>query len=702
MLRKLLRAYLALCAVMAILGPFVWARRIASLGLGAVLVLSTIGALLLLRRGRVRAASALWLGGISAVLLVMVLLSRGIASPLLMGYVVISSTAYWLLGRRVAIWMSWGTAALVAALAAVALMGVRLPEYFPFPPVVMVCNVLCVLALAMVPLDEVMRELKGSLAVARTTIVELRQAEAEALASESRYRDLFEHANDIIWCQDAEGRCTAVNEAALRMLQMKREDLIGKPVAGVVLPEFHQVMRERRARQLQGEELPPIEYCVRSSDGRLIWLEANSRMMRDIEGQPVGLHGIARDVTERKRAEEERARLQAALYQAQKLESVGRLAGGIAHDFNNLLTVINGYSQLALAALAEGDPLHHDLSEIARAGERAAGLTRQLLAFSRKQVLNRRPLNLNQVVKGMTPMLDRLVGEDVELVVSADTLQATVHADPHQLEQVVMNLAVNARDAMPGGGRLTIETGLLECGDATDCGAAHWVTLEVSDTGTGMDEETREHIFEPFFTTKDSSKGTGLGLSMVQGIVEQSGGSIEVVSQLNKGTTFRIFLPLMPAAGESEPEAAERPARGRETILVVEDHADVRNYAVKILEELGYRVKQADGAAAAIELCSLKGEPVDLVLTDVVMPHLSGRDLADRLQELLPGIRVVFMSGYTDDIVLRHGVAGERVHFIQKPFNPQALGAKVREALEAAPGADAVEPGSEWRQAPSA
>jgi CheY-like chemotaxis protein len=367
------------------------------------------------------------------------------------------------------------------------------------------------------------------------------------------------------------------------------------------------------------------------------------------------------------------------------MESIGRLAGGVAHDFNNLLTVINGYSRLLLDRLTAGDPLRDGLEEIHKAGERAAGLTQQLLAFSRKQVLQPRVLDLNRVVGEMRPMLARLMGEDVEVCVKLRAEATTIFADPHQLERVLMNLAVNSRDAMPHGGEFTIETGVAEWGESdgqlrTGAHAGPYVTLTVSDTGVGMNEETRGHIFEPFFTTKGVGKGTGLGLPTIHGIVEQSGGYIEIDSEMGRGTTFKIYLPRVEdaPADSGKPEAVSAMG-GKETVLVVEDQAEVRRYAAAALMAYGYRVIQAPNADEALLVC--ERESVDLVLTDVVMPSLSGRELADRLKERRPGIKVLFMSGYTDDTIVHHGVLEKDAEFIQKPFSPGQLAIKVREVL---------------------
>ncbi len=459
--------------------------------------------------------------------------------------------------------------------------------------------------------------------------------------------------------------------------------------ASLIHPEW----REGMARYFQDEVLGQHvrfdrEYkIVRRKDGQERWVHGLGELEFDEAGRPIRMVGTILDITERKLAEEEKAQLEAQFQQAQKMESVGRLAGGIAHDFNNLLTVINGYSDLLLAKLNAGDPLRDSVEEVHKAGVRAAALTQQLLAFGRKQILQPRVLDLNAVVAGMQPMLARLVGEDVKLCVELHPDPVIICADPGQLEQVVMNLAVNSKDAMPNGGKLLIETAVLEQGGSDgrslSCEiAGSYAMLLVTDNGTGMDEETRSHIFEPFFTTKEVGKGTGLGLSMIQGIVAQSGGFIEVRSEPGCGATFTILLPKVeevPAATDNPESVAE--IRGMETVLVVEDQAEVREYAAAALAEYGYRVILADSAGEALLLCEGGKAGIDLVLTDVVMPNMSGKELADWLRRLCPEIKVLFMSGYTDDVIAQHGVLEERFQFIQKPFSPNQLAHKVRSVL---------------------
>jgi signal transduction histidine kinase len=380
------------------------------------------------------------------------------------------------------------------------------------------------------------------------------------------------------------------------------------------------------------------------------------------------------------------------LLQSQKLEAVGRLAGGISHDFNNLLTVILGYSDIMKRSLQEGHPLRRNVEEIVRASERAASLTRQLLAFSRKQVMQPKVFDLNTVVTDLEKMLRRMIGEDLELRVSLQSEVGNIEADPVQLEQVIMNLVVNARDAMPKGGKLSIETTNVYLDEAyarehVSVVPGDYVMLAISDTGCGMAEETRQHIFEPFFTTKEQGKGTGLGLSMVYGIVKQSGGNIWVYSEEERGTTFKIYFPRVTVHAEEHKRTSEAldVPHGIETILLVEDAELVRNLARQVLEGAGYRVLEAASAEAAIALCEkINGDRIDLLLTDVIMPGMSGNEMSRVLCAKHPEMPVLYMSGYTDDAIVQHGVLEAGINFLQKPFTPGALALKVREVLDTA------------------
>jgi signal transduction histidine kinase/CheY-like chemotaxis protein len=387
---------------------------------------------------------------------------------------------------------------------------------------------------------------------------------------------------------------------------------------------------------------------------------------------------------ERERKHEEQLR------QSQKMEAVGRLAGGVAHDFNNLLTAILGYSQLMQARLDQASPLHREVEEIQKAGQRAASLTRQLLAFSRKQVLQPKVLDLNTVVTDIDKMLARLIGEDIEMIAFPDPKLGRVKADPGQIEQVIMNLAINARDAMPQGGKLIIQTSNVTLEDSytskrsLNLKPGPYVMLAVTDTGYGIDKKILPHIFEPFFTTKEQGKGTGLGLSTVYGIVNQSGGDIWVETDTGRGTTFKIYLPRVdnPAEEQQASEQRESLFSVSETVLLVEDEDVVRNLVREILMMNGYNVLQAANGREALPICEQHVGPIHLMLTDVVMPQMGGRELAERVASLRPEMKVLFMSGYTDDAIVHHGVLDSGIAFIQKPFTPDSLARKVRDMLD--------------------
>jgi len=385
-----------------------------------------------------------------------------------------------------------------------------------------------------------------------------------------------------------------------------------------------------------------------------------------------------------------RRRLEEQLQQSQKMEAIGRLAGGVAHDFNNLLTIINGYSQLILDRLSSEDPVRGHVNQIKEAGDRAAALTRQLLAFSRKQVLSPQLLDLTEVVTGIDKMLRRLIGEDIELVTVNTSGLWLVKTDPGQIDQVIMNLVVNARDAMPQGGRLTIETTNLNMDDSFPgrhpaIVPGRYVMLAVSDTGTGMSEEVKSRIFEPFYTTKKHGKGTGLGLSTVYGIVKQSGGYIWAYSEPGKGTTFKVYLPVAEGALKEVGRTEEHPhpTGGSETVLLVEDNESVRTFVQSVLESKGFKLLQANGSEDALRIIENHDGPIHLLLTDVVMPRMSGPELATRLAPLHPEAKVLYMSGYTDNAIVHHGVLDPGTHFLQKPFVPETLILKIREVLDA-------------------
>lgn len=511
-------------------------------------------------------------------------------------------------------------------------------------------------------------------------ITERKRVEQELIESEERYRDLVENARDIIYTHDLEGNYTSVNKAGEQLTGYTREESLKMNLAQTVAPEYHDRARQMIANKLAGEKETIYDLEIIKKDGNRIALEVNTRLITK-NGAPIGIQGIARDITEREQLEEQ-------LRQAQKMEAVGRLAGGIAHDFNNMLTAIAGYSELAIMQLQAQDPLRECIEEIKKASDRAASLTRQLLAFSRKQVLQPKVLDLNSVVKEMEKMIRRLIGEDIHLRTMLSPDLGSIKADPGQIEQVVLNLAVNGRDAMPKGGRLIIETSNVYLDNKY--AARHiavkpgpYALLAVSDTGIGINEEEQKHIFEPFFTTKEIGKGTGLGLSTVYGIVKQSGGNIWVYSEVGLGTTFKIYLPRVDEGAEVYKPGVEQEEalQGSETILVAEDEEVVRRLVREVLKSYGYKVLEAGNGGAAFLICERYKEPIQMLLTDVIMPEMGGRELADRLAQLRPGIKVLYMSGYTDDAIVHHGVLDDDVPFIQKPFAPHALAQKVREVL---------------------
>ncbi len=399
---------------------------------------------------------------------------------------------------------------------------------------------------------------------------------------------------------------------------------------------------------------------------------------------------LEKELEDRQRAEKEKSLLEEQLRQSQKMEAIGRLAGGIAHDFNNLLTIIQGYCELAALKIGQKESVAQEIEQIRLAGNRAADLTRQLLAFSRRQILEMKVLDLNELLRNMQNMLSRLLGEDIQITLSLKEPLGKIKTDPAQIEQVIINLAVNARDAMPYGGQLTLTTDEVFLDQHfsrshPDVPIGPYVKLSVSDTGSGMTPEVKSRLFEPFFTTKELGKGTGLGLSTIYGIIKQSGGTIWVESELYKGTTFEIYFPLLQETAEPEEIglSPQGPLSGLETVLVVEDEIEVGKIIQKALETLGYRVILAGGGQEAWQqLQDPETPPIHLLLTDVVMPGMNGRELRDRLLTLNPKLKVIFMSGYTDDQVLRHGILKKEMHFLQKPFTVQALAQKIRQVLD--------------------
>jgi PAS domain S-box-containing protein len=515
---------------------------------------------------------------------------------------------------------------------------------------------------------------------ARTLEERVRERTRELAQTEAKYRLLFESNPQPMWVFDTESlRFLVVNDAAVAHYGYSHAEFREMTIADIRLPEDVAGLLENLEKSTTRESSGPWRH--RRKDGSLMSVEIASHALT-FEGRPARLV-LAKDVTQQRRLEEQ-------LRQAQKLEAVGRLAGGVAHDFNNLLGIITGYTDLAIADVGSQHPGYRRLAEIRKAAERAAALTRQLLAFSRRQVLQPRVLDLNQVLGEVEKMLRRLIGEDIQLVTVFSEDLARVKADAGQMEQVIMNLAVNARDAMPHGGRLILETANATIDEAharshADARAGEYVMLAVTDTGSGIDPAVLPHIFEPFFTTKEPDKGTGLGLATVYGIVRQSDGHISVYSEPGSGTTFKVYLPRVDAPADAA--AAQRPPAGsvvggRERILLVEDAASLRELIAEVLRDAGYTV--ADFARPD-EALAFPGAPCDLLLTDVVMPAMSGRELAQRVRSGHAGVRVLFMSGYTDNAIAQNGILDAGADLLQKPFTTDALLRRVRDVLDAPP-----------------
>jgi PAS domain S-box-containing protein len=512
--------------------------------------------------------------------------------------------------------------------------------------------------------------------VAFVDVTQRRLAQAALAESEARFRKLIEASFDAIDITQ-DGVIVDGNPGLAELFGYSLDEMIGRPVTDFLAEESREMVVDRMSRGIEGQ----YELVGKRKDGRKIRIEATARMHK-IQGRPARVTAL-RDVSELRLLEEQ-------FRQAQKMEAIGRLAGGVAHDFNNLLTIITSYADVLLEEMGPNDPRREDMSEIRKAAEGATALTRQLLTFSRQQVIQPRVVELEEVVDDTQKLLGRLVGEDITLVSALSNEPSLVTIDPTQLEQIIMNLAVNSRDAMPMGGKLTIETAQLEM--TSDLARTHWpafpgryALLALSDTGVGMDEATKARIFEPFFTTKELGKGTGLGLATVYGIVKQAHGFIWVYSEPGHGTTFKIYLPLAVNLERAERAAASaEPSTGSgETVLVVEDADGVRSVVRQILERYGYQVLEAPSAEVALRFARERAADIDLLLTDVVMPEMGGRELAQRFSALCPRAKVLYMSGYTDESVVRHGVLAAGIAFLQKPFTPATLARKVREVLDA-------------------
>lgn len=510
--------------------------------------------------------------------------------------------------------------------------------------------------------------------------------------SEEQIRNLMDHANDAIVSADKNGNIIMWNQQAQKIFGYTQTEALGQPLTIIIPERYQKAHLEGIKRVTSGGPSriigKTIEVEGRRKDGAEFPVELSLSKMG--EGSEIYFTGIIRDISGRKKGEEELRLSEEQLRQSQKMETVGQLAGGVAHDFNNLLTAIIGYGELMAYKLEPENPLHKEIKEIKRAADRAAMLTRQLLAFGRRQIFQPKVLNLNDVLLEMDKMLRRLIGEEIELKTVLSPSLGWVRADQSQIEQVISNLVLNARDAMPSGGILTLETRNAELDENytrnhLDAKAGTYVMMAVTDMGIGMNEEIKSHLFEPFFTTKDKTKTSGLGLSTAYGIVKQSGGHLSVYSEPGKGSTFKVYLPRVQAAVEGEEKAKAavvRPPAGKETVLLVEDEEILRDLARNVLEINGYKVLSANNGVEALSLSEKHKDPIHILITDVVMPKMNGRELAEKLKVLRPGIKVLYMSGYTDDAVIQRGKLEPGTAFLPKPFTPSVFVAKVREIME--------------------
>jgi two-component system cell cycle sensor histidine kinase/response regulator CckA len=511
---------------------------------------------------------------------------------------------------------------------------------------------------------------------------QVQQIRKQLIAREELFRLITESAADMIAVVSVTGERLYNSPSYEKILGYTPKEIEGTEAFEQIHPEDREKVQKAAADARRTGIGQSVEYRMRHKNGNWLVLESMASTIFDDEGVVEKLVIVNRDITNRKQLEEQ-------FRQVQKMEAVGRLSGGVAHDFNNMLGVIIGYGEVVQEGLDKAHPLRDSVDEILKAGHRAASLTRQLLAFSRQQVLDPKVLELNTVVKDMGKMLKRLIGEDVELRTDFDTALARVKADESQIEQVILNLAINARDAMPQGGKLTLATSNFHMDEKFirrypfPVNVGDYILLRVSDTGSGMDARTKARIFEPFFTTKEKGKGTGLGLSMVYGIIKQSNGYIDVSSELGVGTAFDIYLPKVDQAVDTSTSAtASATLRGNETVLLVEDDPSLRALAVHMLESCGYSVLEASSGAVALEISRQQNVHIHLLLTDVVMPGMSGRVLAERLLAQSPHLVVLYISGYTGQTVGAHGVLAEGSYFLPKPFTREALARKVREVLD--------------------
>ena len=515
-----------------------------------------------------------------------------------------------------------------------------------------------------------------------------RAAELALREAEQRLRLMANNLKEMVLAYNMNRKLIYVNPAVETISGYSVAECMERSFIDWIHPDDRDRMLGHWDGLFHGNAFEDQEYRLVAKNGQTKWMAASWGPMKDDSGKQIGVQGSERDVTDRKRAEDALRESHERYLQAQKLEGIGRLAGGVAHDFNNLLTVINGYSDIIYQKLGPEDPLRPRVDQVRRAGARAADLTQQLLAFSRKQVIQPRPLDLNAVVEESERMFRRLLGEDIHLITRLEPGLGLVMADEGQMHQVLMNLVVNARDAMPDGGKLFLETARVDIdGRYTEqhpeAAPGPAVLLTVTDSGQGIDAETQKHIFEPFFTTKGSGRGTGLGLATVYGIVKQSQGWILLYSEAGKGTSFKIYLPRI---GGSEVDGGPRESgasalRGSEIVLLVEDQEEVRAFAVSVLESYGYEVLNAADGSQALALAASRPGRIDVLVTDVVLPGMNGRQLAERMREIRPDLKVLYTSGYTQDVIAHRGVLDRDVAYLPKPYSPEALAAKLRSVM---------------------
>jgi PAS domain S-box-containing protein len=653
--------------------PFFAVRKTGAATIGAVLGVAALGGLHLVRARRIRQAALVFVPTVWCAVEGLSALSGGTHGSAQGMLVLMIVDAGWLLGRSSALVLTAATLLIAIAEAALEYSGHPLPLYFPGTPILRCVTFSGALMFAVSPILSILESLRQRLAALRE--------------SEERFRTIVDSVNDAIFVHEIDtGRILEVNQRAREMYGYRSEEM--GDLALEALSQGHPPYSQAEAvkifaRARAGAPLV-FEWLARHRDGQTFWVEAAIRRAR-FAGED-RLVVVVRDIAERKHAEEERARIETQLHQAQKMESVGQLAAGVAHDFNNLLTVINGYAGLLAGQLPPDSAQRDEAEQILHAGERAAELTSQLLVFSRKQPVRVEVLDLNLLILDSKKMLKTVLGEGIELTMALEPGLGRVRADRGQLNQVLMNLAVNARHAMTDEGRLHIATALANSSDTfgspTPPQPGKCVALSVADTGHGMDAATRERIFEPFFTTKETGKGTGLGLSTVYGIVRQSGGCIQVDSEPDRGSTFRIFLPVTHAP-ESKSWLAARPA-GRlanpATILLVEDQAAVSKYLALVLRKGGYTVLTAGTPGEAISMLAEHGPKLRAVVSDVIMPEMSGPEMVSRMRTFVPGLKVLFISGYPADVLPRHAAELESCEYLPKPIQPGDLLSRI-EAL---------------------